>query len=167
MQTPYRKKETYIKPKADPHITPEKFAALSAKLRRMLEIDRPRLSEEVKRLAAMGDFSENAGYQLAKGRLRGLNQRILDAEDLIKRAEIITPNQNNDQVGLGHSVTIEVNGKLKTYKILGSAETDPVSGIISHSSPLGAALLGHRVGDTIAVYLNDRTVEYRIVKIDQ
>ncbi len=166
MQTPYRKKETYIKPKADPHITPEKFATLSAKLKRMTEIDRPRLSEEVKRLAAMGDFSENAGYQLAKGRLRGLNQRILDAEDLLKRAEIIVPNQDNGQVGLGHSVTVEVNGKLKTYKILGSAETDPLSGIISRSSPLGVALLGHKVGDIIPVALSDRTVEYRIVKID-
>lgn len=166
MQTPYRKKETYVKPKADPHITPEKFAALSAKLQRMTAVDRPRLSEEVKRLAAMGDFSENAGYQLAKGRLRGLNQRILDAEDLLKRAEIIVPNQDNGQVGLGHSVTVEVNGKLKTYKILGSAETDPLSGIISHISPLGAALLGHKVGDMIAVALNDRTIAYKIVKID-
>ncbi len=165
MQTPYRKKETYIQPKADPHITPEKFAALSAKLKRMTEIDRPRLSQEVKHLASMGDFSENAGYQLAKGRLRGLNQRILDAEDLLKRAEIITPRQNNDLVGLGHSVTVEINGKIKTYKILGSTETDPLSGIISQSSPLGAALLGHKIGDIVSVALNDRTVEYKIINI--
>lgn len=166
MQTPYRKKETYVRPKADPNITPEKFTALSAKLKRMKEIDRPRLSEEVKRLALMGDFSENAGYQLAKSRLRGLNQRILDAEDLWKRAEIIAPDTDKSKVGLGHEVTVEVNGKLKTYRILGSAETDPESGIISHSSPLGAALLGHKVGETVAVARDDRVIEYKIIAIE-
>jgi len=166
MQTPYRKKENYVRPKADPNITPEKFAALSAKLQRLKEIDRPRLSAEVKRLALMGDFSENAGYQLAKSRLRGLNQRILDTEDLLKRAEIIVPGADKNSVGLGHIVTVEVNGKIKTYQILGSVETDPLSGIISHSSPLGAALLGHKVGEIISLTLTGGAVKYRIIKID-
>ncbi|MCX6794859.1 MAG: GreA/GreB family elongation factor [Candidatus Falkowbacteria bacterium] len=166
MQTPYRKKETYIRPKADPNITPEKFAALGVKLKRMKEIDRPRLSEETKRLAAMGDFSENAGYQLAKSRLRGLNQRILDSEDLLKRAEIIAPNPDKNSIGLGHSVTVEVNGRIKTYQILGSTETNPMSGVISYSSPLGAALLGHKVGDIVSVALSDRVARYKIIAID-
>ena len=166
MQTPYRKKETYVRPKIDPNITPEKFASLSAKLKRMKEIDRPRLSEEVKRLALMGDFSENAGYQLAKGRLRGLNQRILDTEDLLKRAEIIAPNPNKNSIGLGHSVTVEVNGQIKTYQILGSTETNPLKGVISYSSPLGTALIGHKVGDIVVVTLSDRVVQYKIIKIE-
>ena len=166
MQTPYRKKETYVRPKADPNITPEKFTALNAKLKRRKEIDRPRLSEEVKRLALMGDFSENAGYQLAKSRLRGLNQRILDAEDLLKRAEIIAPNPDKSRVGIGHSVTVEVNGQPRTYKILGSTETDPGSGIISHNSPLGAALLGHKAGETATVARDDRLIEYKIIAIE-
>jgi len=166
MQTPYRKKETYVRPKADPKITPEKFAALTAKLKRMIEIDRPRLSREVKHLASMGDFSENAGYQLAKGRLRGLNQRILDAEDLLKRAEIIESNPDKSSVGLGHRVTVKVNGQEKTYQILGSAETNPGSGVISHSSPLGSALLGHKVGDLVGVDINGSSKEYEIIEID-
>ena len=165
MQTPYRKKETYIRPQADSHITPEKFAALSTKLKRMVEIDRPRLSAEVKRLALMGDFSENAGYQLAKSRLRGLNQRILDAEDLVKRADIITTDPDKSSIKLGHTVTVDVNGEIKDYKILGGTETDPTSGIISHSSPLGSALLGHKPGDIVSVALADRVVEYKIIKI--
>ena len=165
MQTPYRKKETYVRPKADPNITPEKFATLTAKLKRMIEVDRPRLSAETKRLALMGDFSENAGYQLAKSRLRGLNQRILDAEDLLKRADIIAPDPDTSKVGLGHYVTVEVNGSEKTYQILGGVETDPTSGIISHSSPLGAALMGHRPGDIVEVALADRSVIYKIISI--
>jgi len=165
MQTPYRKKETYVRPKVDPNITPEKFTALSAKLKRLKEIDRLRLSAEVKRLALMGDFSENAGYQLAKGRLRSLNQRILDIEDLLKRAEIIAPNPDKNSIRLGHSVTVEVNSQIKTYRILGSTETDPISGVISYSSPLGAALIGHKVGDIVPVALSDRVIEYKIIGI--
>ena len=166
MQTPYRKKETYIKPKADPNITSEKFALLTSKLKRMIEVDRPRLSEETKRLAAMGDFSENAGYQLAKSRLRGLNQRILETEDLLKHAEIIEINPDKSRTGLGHIVTVEVNGQTKQYKILGGVETDPAQGVISRNSPLGAALFGRQIGDTVPVVLADRVVEYKIINIE-
>lgn len=166
MQTPHHKKETYIKPKADPNITPEKFAALSAKLKRMIEIDRPALSREVKHLASMGDFSENAGYQLAKSRLRGLNQRILETEDLLKRAEVIEINPDKSKVDLGHLVTVEVNGKTKQYKILGGVETDPTKGIISSNSPLGSALFGHKIGDTISLMLANSEVEYKIINIE-
>ncbi|MHB8903906.1 MAG: GreA/GreB family elongation factor [Patescibacteria group bacterium] len=88
MQTPYRKYDKIPRQKSDPHITEDKFEELKNKLAKLKNIQRPREAEEVKRLAAMGDFSENAGYQLAKSRLRGINQRILDIEDLLSRAEI-------------------------------------------------------------------------------
>ncbi len=76
MQVPIRKKETYIKPKPDPYLTEAKFQELQNKLEKFKTYTRPRAAEEVKRLAEMGDFSENVGYQVAKGRLRGLNQKI-------------------------------------------------------------------------------------------
>jgi transcription elongation factor GreA len=166
MQTPYRKKETYVRPKVDPVITAEKFLALTTRLKQMKEIDRPRLSEEVKHLASMGDFSENAGYQLAKSRLRGLNQRILDAENLLKQAEIVESPADKSLIGIGHTVTVEVNGKIKIYKILGSTETDPLKGIISHGSPLGAALLNHKAGDIVTLTLNGQMTDYKIIKIE-
>ena len=133
---------------------------------RLTNVSRPREAADVKHLASMGDFSENAGYQLAKARLRGINQRILDIEDLLKRAEIIRPSRNKDQVQLGHRVTVEINGRQRTYQILGSAETSPESGVISHSSPLGAALLGRRAGETVEVKLAGKTVSARIIKIE-
>jgi transcription elongation factor GreA len=110
--------------------------------------------------------------------LRGINQRILEIEDILKRAEIIRPDENKEIVGLGHLVTIEINSKIadqivgnqvasprKTYQILGSAETNPARGIISHNSPLGAALLGRRVGDIIEVGVAGKITAYKIVKI--
>lgn len=164
MQTPYRRKETYVKPKPDPYLTEAKFIELKNRLERM-KASHPHLATEVKRLAEMGDFSENAGYQDAKGKLRGLNQRILELEAHLKTAVIFRPSKNVEKVDLGHRVTIENEGKQKTYQILGGTETDPTAGIISHSSPLGAALLGHRVGDIVKIELAGKNKEFKIISI--
>jgi len=164
MQTPYRRKETYVKPKPDPYLTEAKFIELKNKLARM-KASHPPLATEVKRLAEMGDFSENAGYQDAKGKLRGLNQRILELEAHLKTAVIFRPSRNIEKVDLGHSVTIESDGKQKTYTILGGAETDPTAGIISHSSPIGAALIGHKVGEVIKIELAGKQKEFKIISI--
>jgi transcription elongation factor GreA len=164
MRQPIRKADKYLRGKPDPKMTAAKFKELTAELERMKKI-RPPLAAEVKRLAAMGDFSENAAYQIAKGRLRGLNQRMLDTADQLANAEIIEPSQNRSSVGLGNSVTVESAGQTKTFQILGSTETDPSSGIISASSPLGAALLNRRIGETITVKLANKTAEYKIIKI--
>jgi len=164
MRVPIRKPGKYTNLKQDPHITREKFDELKAKLERLKKISQPRTIAEVKRLAADGDFSENAAYQIAKGRLRGINQGILETEDMLKRA-IIIERKNNGTVQLGHIVTVEINGKQKTYQILGSSETDPSQGIISHNSPIGKSLIGRRVGEVVKVQLNNKNAEYKIVKI--
>lgn len=165
MQVPIRKKETYIKPKPDPYLTEAKFKELKNKLERLKAYTRPQAAQEVKRLAEMGDFSENVGYQVAKGRLRGLNQRILEIEDHLKNALIFYPNKNTQVIQLGHTVLLEINNKQKTYTILGSSETNPTAGVISHNSPIGSALLGHRVGDEVKVTLADKEIIYKIIKI--
>jgi transcription elongation factor GreA len=173
MQVPIRKGDKIPRAKADPFMTAAKFAELQAKLQRWKTVNRPRDAAEVARLALMGDFSENVGYQVAKGRLRGLNQRILDVEDLLARAEIIRPDKVTGVARLGHRVTIEKidadqdasADHQKTYQILGGAETDPTKGVISHSSPLGAALLGRRVGEIINIEIKGKTTKYRITKI--
>ena len=186
MQAPIRKGDKIPRPKADPFMTEEKFRELQAKVKKWKTINRPREAAEVARLALMGDFSENVGYQVAKGRLRGLNQRIIDTENLLARAEIIALDDATDQIRLGHYVTIENletdNGKnqeiagdnkktaaggQKTYQILGSSETNPTVGVISHSSPLGAALLGRRAGEIIEIDLNGKIKKYRIIRIEK
>ena len=165
MQVPTRRADKLPRQKSDPHITPEKFQELSATLKKLLEVKRPREASEVKRLAEMGDFSENAGYQMAKGRLRGINKKIDEISDLLKRAEIITPN-NTGEVELGNLITLERNGKEKKYRLLGSEETDPNNGVISHNSPLGSALLGKKIGDQIKISLEERKIEYKIINIE-
>jgi transcription elongation factor GreA len=69
-------------------------------------------------------------------------------------------------VDLGHTVCVDVKGTEKKYTILGSSQTDPSKGIISHNSPIGLALLGKKVGDEIHVELGGKGVVYRILSID-
>lgn len=165
MQTPKRKpgKYTFLKP--DPNLTLEKYNELKDKLAK-LKKSRPFAAAEVKRLAEMGDFSENAAYQIAKGRLRGINQKILDIEDHIERAIIIKPNKSASIVKLGNKITVETGGEQKTYLILGSSETDPPGGVISHNSPIGSALINRRVGDKIKIKLKNKEVDYKIIGIE-
>ena len=163
MRTPIRKPGKYTHQKVDPSMTRAKYDELKLRLESMKK-KQPALREEVKRLATDGDFSENAAYQIAKGRLRGLNQRVLETENLLKRAEIIEP-RDNKTVQLGHFVTVEINGKTKTFQILGSTETNPNAGVISHNSPIGSALIGKKVGETVSIQLANREVEYKIIKI--
>ena len=164
MQLPIRKPGKYTHLKPDRNLTEAKYIELKNKLAR-LKLNRPRLAEEVKKYAADGDFSENAAYQIAKGRLRGTNQGILEIEEHLKRAIIIKPNKDSDLVQLGSSVTVDVSGKQKTFLILGSSETNPERGIISHNSPIGSALIGKKLGNRIKIKLADKTVEYKIIKI--
>jgi len=165
MQLPIRKPGKYTHLKPDQHLTEAKYNELKNKLER-LKFNRPRLAEEVKKYASDGDFSENAAYQIAKGKLRGMNQRILEIEDHLKRAIIIKPNKNSHIVQLGSSVTVAVGEKEKTYLILGSSETNPQKGIISRSSPIGASLIGKKINDKVKIKLADKEVEYKIIKIE-
>ena len=164
MRTLDRKSEKKSQLPSDPMITGAKFTELKEKLEYLKTKARPQTAIEVARLAEMGDFSENYAYQAAKGRLRGINNNILKLEHQLNRAEIIAP-KNDDRVQVGHVVTVEVNGKEKTFQILGSSETDPTKGIISQNSPIGSALLGKKIGDTVKIQLANKEAEYTIKSI--
>jgi len=165
MQIPKRKSEKNAQNDYDPHITSQKADEMRKELERLIKISRPRASNEVAELAKHGDFSENAAYQMAKGKLRGINHRILILQDKLNNAIIIECSPGNC-VRLGSQVTVETNGQRKIYKILGSQETNPQQGIISHLSPIGAALLGHKINDEIAIEINDQNLKYKIIKIE-
>ncbi len=165
MRVPIRKPGKYTGLKSDPYMTRNKYNKLKARLERLKKIERPPAIIDVKEQAAFGDFSENAAYSIAKGKLRGLNNRILKIEGYIKNAIIIDEHPSGDTVRLGSTVTVEINSRIRTYKILGSAEVDIARGIISHNSPIGSALIGKRPGETITVKIGDKTVAYKILEI--
>jgi len=164
MQIPKRKPGKYAHIKQDNHITKVKFEEIEKKLRKLKEVQ-PAAIQELQRLAALGDLSENAAYQIAKGKLRGINQRILELGNQLNYAEIIEPNQNTGVVRLGSTVNIEINNQEQTYQILGSSETNPTKGVISHNSPIGSALMGHRAGDVVEFQQKNKTIECKIIEI--
>jgi transcription elongation factor GreA len=164
MRTPQRKIGNYAHLRPDHHITEKKYNKLKSEFDKLKNHIRHPLIKEVKRLALMGDFSENAAYQIAKGRLRGVNQRMVDIENLLKRSSIIQTKDNNT-VQLGSLVTVEINNKTKEFQILGSTETNPNQGIISHNSPIGKALMNSKIGDEVLIEINNNKLKYQIINI--
>jgi transcription elongation factor GreA len=164
MRLPFRKPGKYSQTVQDLLMTEDKFNKLQNKLERLKKA-RPKAAEEVATLAQMGDFSENVEYQLAKGRLRGINSNILILESQINNAKIIQHQKQNKIAQIGHTVTIENEKGSMTFQILGSSETNPQKGIISHQSPIGSAIIGQKAGDLIKIKIAGKEVSYKIIKI--
>ncbi len=166
MRIPTRRqeKERFMQ-EEDPHMTQETFDRLTRELAR-LERDRKPAAEEVSRTAAMGDLSENAAYTYAKQHLRSILTRITRLQLALARAVIIAQGPSDGVIRLGSTVTVSVSGgSLSTWSIVGEREARPMQGRISHLSPVGNALLGHKVGEKVCVRLVDREVVYEVVKV--
>ena len=162
MQLPKRKLGKYTKLPTDHVMSKKKYRELECELEKLKQ-KQPYASQEVSRLAELGDFSENVEYQLAKRRLRGILSGILKLNYRINHAEIVEAG-NNNIVELGSIVTIKTDKGKREYTILGASEADPENGIISHQSPLGAGLLGHCVGDVIEI---DKIGRCEVLKLNK
>ncbi len=130
-----------------------------------IESDLPFLRKEVERTAELGDFSENEEYKDAKYKLRKANSRLLNAKDRLKRVKVITVGNTGGVIHIGSTVTISDGSKEKTYQILGSHESNPLEGKISHVSPLGSVLLGKHVGESVIVETKNGDKEYKIKNV--
>lgn len=162
MRVPIRRSDKVPTEKIDTKITLEKYRSLSKTLEKLKNEIRPKESEEVKILSTTGDYSENAGYQAAKAKLRRTNNKISKIEYILNRADIIETNPKSDEIQIGSLVKLEIDGKIKQYQILGSAETDPSKGKISYISPLGSSLLGKKIGEFVSI---NNLKKYKIVEI--
>ncbi|PIZ96398.1 MAG: transcription elongation factor GreA [Candidatus Magasanikbacteria bacterium CG_4_10_14_0_2_um_filter_33_14] len=164
MQTPYRKAGKYGLQQQDPYLSQNKILELEQELVK-LKKKRPFAASEVSRLAELGDFSENVEYQQAKSKLRGINGAITRIQAQLNSAIVINQKGGGAFVSLGSKIIVKVDGKEKHYEILGSSESNPETGIISHSSPIAQLLLDKEVGDKVILKLKDREVEYEILEI--
>ena len=113
--------------------------------------------ESVKEARAHGDLSENFEYKAAKQYKNKNESRIRYLEKMLKNAEIIEDHSGNDEVGLNKMVKVYIpeDEEEEEYKIVTSIRGSSIHGFISIESPLGKALLGHKVGDTVHVQVND------------
>jgi len=154
MRLPTRRSETLVSTTkvSDNFLSSGAIKKYQAELDDLLKNQRAPAIKEVQRTAEMGDFSENAAYQMAKWHLRAINYRITTLEEKLKSAiPIDMAETTSGVVHIGSTVVVEVAGKEMEYQILGSQESNPLKGLISYLSPLGAALLNHVVGDVVTV----------------
>jgi transcription elongation GreA/GreB family factor len=166
MQIPKRKPGKYSGDPADNYLSLEAIAKLLSDIEHIEKISRPRAVTDLQKAADMGDRSDNAAYSDARGRLTGLDIRLQTFKERLKYAIPIQVGVgSNGMVRLGSTVTIEVNGKSKTYNIVGAQEANPTSGRISYHSPLGQSLMGHRAGETISIEVNGKAVAYQITEV--
>ncbi|MBQ7566490.1 MAG: transcription elongation factor GreA [Oscillospiraceae bacterium] len=123
---------------------------------RRLELQ-PKIIEEVQRTRAFGDLSENYEYKAAKQEQRRNTARIRYLENMIKTAKIIDDTAADDEVGLFDKVTIwlEEDEEEQVIQVVTTVRCDPSKGFISKESPLGKAILGKKVGDSVTVKVSD------------
>lgn len=121
--------------------------------------------DRVARARDFGDLSENAEYHAAKEELAFIEGRIEELEDIVNRAQVVNGKQQSDAVNIGCKVTVAVDGKSNTYEIVGEWEADPLKKKISHTSPLGQALVGKKKGERVEFEAPAGKVVYHIKKI--
>jgi len=145
-------------------ITNAGLQELQAELKDLQDTKRPTLVERLSIARSMGDLAENGDYISAKEDLSFMDSRIDELEELIQNAKVVTPN-GNDTVDFGHTVTVKVKTGETSFRIVGEPEANPSQRKISHSSPLGQALMGKKVGDQIDVDAPVGKISYTIVSI--
>ena len=125
---------------------------------------RPKLIEDVKVARAHGDLSENFEYYAAK-REKNMNEsRIRYLDRMVRTADVIDDSSADDEVGINNTVTVEIadEGEIEQYKIVTTIRSNSLIGLISIESPMGKALMGHKVGDRVTVHVND-DVSYDVI----
>ena len=140
--------------------------ALRQELAELRDVKRPLLVERLANARGQGDLSENSDYQSAREELEFLDGRISELEEVIKSAAVVKGNGANHTVDIGTSVTVKVDGSKSIYKIVGDWEANPVEKKISHTSPLGQALVGKKPGDKVEVEAPAGKIIYEILAID-
>lgn len=150
-------------------ITKEGLAKLNEEFDNLKNVKRKEVAARIKEAISYGDLSENAEYEEAKNEQAFVEGRILELEEKIKNAKIISSKRKVAKtIQLGTTVHLKnitkKRDKLETYTIVGSTEADPFNGKISNESPIGSALLDRQKGDTIKVVIPAGSVEYKIMK---
>lgn len=149
-------------------LTYEGLKKLEDELENLKVVRRKEVSQKIKEAREQGDLSENAEYDAAKDEQRDIEARIEELEKILKNAEVVVEEEADlDKVSIGCSVKIldcEFEEELE-YKIVGSTEANSLKGKISNESPVGKALLGKQVGDTVTVGTPAGEFSYKVLSI--
>ena len=149
-------------------LTYQGLKKLEDELQELKVVRRKEVAAKIKEAREQGDLSENAEYDAAKDEQRDIEARIEDIEKILKNAEVVVEEEVDlDKISIGCNIKIldiEFDEELE-YKIVGSTEANSLKGKISNESPVGKALLGKQVGDTVTVETPAGEFSYKVLSI--
>ena len=144
--------------------------ALEEELHDMKVVKRKEVAGKIKEAREQGDLSENAEYDAAKDEQRDIEARIEEIEKILKNAEVVVEDEVDlEKINVGCTVRlydVEFDEEME-YKIVGSSEANSLQGKISNESPVGKALMGRKVGDSVEVETQAGTIQYRVLGIQR
>ncbi len=149
-------------------LTQEGLSNLKNELENLKTVRRKEVAEKIKVALSFGDLSENSEYDEAKNEQAIMESRILEIEAMLKNVKVIDEDElSTDRIHVGSKIKVQDVSFNETldYRIVGSSEADPREGRISDESPVGAALLGHKKGQTVVVKTPGGDVKYKILEI--
>ncbi len=153
------------------HLTPDGFAKKKERLEYLRSVKRKEIADYIHDAKEAGDITESSAYEDAKHEQAKVEGEILQLEQLLSVADIMTPEMHTDEEGagmvrIGMEVKVESDsGATRSFKIVETFEADPKAGRISDQSPVGKALMGHREGDEVSVSTPGGVTNYVIRSI--
>ena len=148
-------------------LTKEGLKNLKAEQKNLIEIERPKVIEEIKEARAQGDLSENAEFDAARQKQGEIEDRILEIEGILENTKVVTSSSSaSSKVRVGSEVTVQElkKSEKETYTIVGTLEANPFESKISNQSPLALALLGFEKGAVVKV-LAKRKYDVKIISV--
>jgi len=148
------------------YITAEGMEKLKKELVYLKETKRKEIAERLEKCISFGDLAENSEYHETKEAQGFLEGRILELEDLVKNAVIVSEEPKNQFAQVGSTVLVKAGDATEEFKIVGAEEADPIAGKISADSPLGRALINQPKGVIVEIKTPGGRMQYKIVKIE-
>lgn len=151
------------------NLTKSDIEKMEAEIEHRKVVVRHELLEHVKTARAQGDLSENFEYYAAKKEKNKNESRIRYLERMIRTANVVDDSSADDEVGINNTVTVEFieDKETEAYRIVTTVRVDTFKNMISIDSPLGKALMGHKVGDIVNVKVNENVnYDVKIINID-
>jgi transcription elongation factor GreA len=158
--------EFYNEPSQTTYLTMKGLEKLEAELEFLRTVERPLLANKLRDVMENLDPSEDNEYLLVKDEQSMLEGRISQLEIILSCVKIIQPGNGSEIISMGSIVVVqEQDGPLETFTLVGSTEADSKEGLISNESPLGKALLGHKVGEFVSVKAPDGEFGFKIISV--
>jgi len=147
------------------YLTKQKYDELVVELKNLKGTKRKEVAEALDYARGLGDLSENAEYHEARNQQSDIEERIAKLENILKNS-VVVEDKHVDHAMIGSTVTVEKNdGTKRTFMIVGSAESNMNAGKISNRSPIGAAVLGKKKGESFSFTSPSGKMEYKVIEV--